>query len=211
MNILPYEIINDEIIWSASYRFRDGSPRPKCINPGCNSPVTCSSGGESSSPSSRTLRTVCHKCHRASYGKDSLPFGVTSFKKDYCENIDGRIDGIPCTASNLSSAQLELDHIDGNHINNIPGNVQTLCKNCHSKKSVLAGDYRKSCKSHRSPLSSAESLLTWSNNFSQLFDLVDYSKTDPNEQKSNLYNSEIDQLQNLIPEDTPPTSLSGIS
>jgi 5-methylcytosine-specific restriction endonuclease McrA len=27
-----------------------------------------------------------------------------------------------------------VDHIDGNHSNNDPANLQTLCKNCHSLK-----------------------------------------------------------------------------
>lgn len=185
MSILPYNIVDGEIVWSSTYRFKDGTPRPKCINVGCTNAVTCSSGGEDSPAASRTLRTVCSKCHRSSYGNKPLPTGVTSHKKTYCENVDGRIDGVICTATGLSSAQLELDHIDGNHINNIPSNVQTLCKNCHSKKSILAGDYRKKCKSHRSPSAKITNLPeppTITSTFSHLFDFVLQTKTDPIQQ-----------------------------
>lgn len=140
-----------------THTFPDGSLRPTCLNIGCDKPVALSAGKLTDKDGQRVLRTVCSMCHNASYGKMNksgpvkLPDGVVSHKKSYCENKDGRIDGHPCTASNLSSAQLELDHIDGNHLNNIPTNVQTLCKNCHSKKSILAGDYRKRSKSSTSP------------------------------------------------------------
>lgn len=30
--------------------------------------------------------------------------------------------------------QLDVDHIDGNHLNNDPENLQTLCANCHRLK-----------------------------------------------------------------------------
>ena len=36
----------------------------------------------------------------------------------------------------------QLDHIDGNHYNNVPDNIQTLCKNCHSYKTKINGDNR---------------------------------------------------------------------
>ena len=85
---------------------------------------------------------MCWKCHEASYGKRPLEEGVRFTKKDYCENIDGRF-GYKCTAHIPYPGALELDHIDGNQLNNIPKNIQTLCKVCHSYKSHLNGDYRK--------------------------------------------------------------------
>jgi len=159
------------------HSFPDGSVRPTCVNIGCNKPVTLSKGKLTDLPSKRILRTVCIDCHHASYGKKTLKSNVTSHKKSYCENIDGRL-GVNCTATNLDSAQLELDHIDGNHLNNDPSNVQTLCKNCHSKKSISAGDYRKACRSHSSPGIQIQS--NFSSIFSHLFDFEQLTKTDPN-------------------------------
>ena len=33
--------------------------------------------------------------------------------------------------------QLDVDHIDGDHLNNDPNNLQTLCANCHRLKTAL--------------------------------------------------------------------------
>ena len=77
------------------------------------------------------------------------------YRKDYCENIDGRL-GFICNSSlptqeSLDSiglddwrpkSLLEVDHIDGNHTHNTPENLQTLCKNCHSMKTFANGDHR---------------------------------------------------------------------
>jgi len=66
------------------------------------------------------------------------------FRKDYCENNDGRL-GFICTTTitNLipKECQLDADHIDGNPSNNIAKNIQTLCKNCHVVKTHLNKDY----------------------------------------------------------------------
>jgi 5-methylcytosine-specific restriction endonuclease McrA len=37
--------------------------------------------------------------------------------------------------------QLDVDHIDGNHANNDPLNLQTLCANCHRLKTQLQRDW----------------------------------------------------------------------
>lgn len=44
-----------------------------------------------------------------------------AMKKDTCETCGFR--GHSC--------QLDINHIDGNHDNNNPENIQTLCSNCH--------------------------------------------------------------------------------
>lgn len=38
--------------------------------------------------------------------------------------------------------QLDVDHIDGDHSNSEPSNLQTLCANCHRLKTKLNGDNR---------------------------------------------------------------------
>lgn len=47
------------------------------------------------------------------------------FKLDYCEM---------CGFSAKHPCQLDVDHIDGNHFNDDPSNLQTLCANCHRYK-----------------------------------------------------------------------------
>jgi 5-methylcytosine-specific restriction endonuclease McrA len=91
--------------------------------------------------SKNVYRSVCSRCHTAGY-KNKVIDGVTPIKKSYCENIDSRI-GFTCTTTIIYQGQLELDHIDGDHFNNIPSNIQTLCKDCHSVKSHLNKDYKK--------------------------------------------------------------------
>lgn len=61
-------------------------------------------------------------------------------RKDYCENTDGRL-GFICTTTIMISAQLEVDHIDGNPTHNDPINLQTLCGCCHTYKTLTNEDY----------------------------------------------------------------------
>lgn len=61
-------------------------------------------------------------------------------KKDYCENIDGRL-GFKCTTTILGPYQLQLDHIDGDRYNNDPNNHQTLCACCHAYKTHIEQDH----------------------------------------------------------------------
>jgi 5-methylcytosine-specific restriction endonuclease McrA len=50
----------------------------------------------------------------------------TRHKKDKCERC-GFVPEHRC--------QLDVDHIDGDHSNNDPANLQTICANCHRLKS----------------------------------------------------------------------------
>jgi len=34
-----------------------------------------------------------------------------------------------------------LDHLDGNHLNNLPENIKTFCAICHGRKGKEKGDY----------------------------------------------------------------------
>lgn len=63
------------------------------------------------------------------------------WKKDYCENLDGRL-GYVCTSTIKISTQLELDHIDGNPSNNVYENFQTLCSCCHVYKTIINEDHK---------------------------------------------------------------------
>jgi hypothetical protein len=55
------------------------------------------------------------------------------YRKDYCENIDGRL-GFTCTTTIVWDGQLDVDHKDEDPTNNSPKNLQTLCKCCHAVK-----------------------------------------------------------------------------
>ena len=56
----------------------------------------------------------------------------TTFKKDYCEL---------CGFKAIHRVQLDVDHIDGNHMNNDESNLQTLCANCHRLKTHMNNDH----------------------------------------------------------------------
>ena len=109
------------------------SGRPTCINIGCDNP--CAHTGT-------RWRPYCSRCHRASYGAATYAEGVTPVKKTYCENEDGRL-GFDCTTTIHGTHVLELDHIDGNHLNNKPENIMTLCTTCHKHKGYISGDFRR--------------------------------------------------------------------
>ncbi len=56
-------------------------------------------------------------------------------RKDYCENIDGRLGFGKCTTTVVWDGQLDVDHKDEDPSNNDSSNLQTLCKCCHAIKS----------------------------------------------------------------------------
>ena len=53
----------------------------------------------------------------------------SKYRKVSCEN---------CGFKALDLCQLDVDHIVGDHYNNEPSNLQTLCANCHRLKTKLA-------------------------------------------------------------------------
>lgn len=110
--------------------------RPTCVNIGCDRVCHISN---KSATGKHIYRPYCARCHNAIGGRDTFKEGVIPIKKDYCENIDGRL-GFTCTATIMSGCQLDLDHIDGEHFHNTADNIQTLCKNCHSYKTKINGD-----------------------------------------------------------------------
>lgn len=75
---------------------------------------------------------TCHYCHSNNY-PNMKNRGYTAHKKGYCENIDGRL-GKVCTTTITHPKELTVDHIDGDHQNDDPGNLQTLCASCHNLK-----------------------------------------------------------------------------
>lgn len=89
---------------------------------------------------------ICYECHKNRTPKlkykDNIRRGkgYKNSRKDYCENIDGRL-GFECTATIIDpECQLGVDHIDGDRENNDPHNHQTLCHNCHAYKTKINRD-----------------------------------------------------------------------
>lgn len=65
----------------------------------------------------------CHTCKDRSY---------TQYKKQVCEK---------CGFTPEHRSQLDVDHVDGNRLNNDPDNLMTLCANCHRLKTYINKDW----------------------------------------------------------------------
>ena len=74
-------------------------------------------------------RYRCKAVYKRNIIKNQYPYAV--YKKDICEH---------CGFIPVHSSQLDVDHINGDHWNNDPSNLQTLCANCHRLKTHLSGD-----------------------------------------------------------------------
>ena len=115
---------------------------PTCINPGCSRSVQVRDWKNWS------FKTECGTCYKARVtGKRGKAMdGITIHKKRYCENLDGHL-GWTCPVPKNSWKELgmlnslDLEHTDGNHDNNSPENVKTICKLCHGKKSIANNDF----------------------------------------------------------------------
>ena len=110
--------------------------RPTCANWGCDKPVT---------HSGQRYRPLCAGCHRIGYTTNTYPPGITPFKTGYCNNQDGHL-GFTCSInykrSPWAKGKTQIDHSDGNHLNNHPSNLDELCSLCHQHKGMLMGDYK---------------------------------------------------------------------
>lgn len=69
--------------------------------------------------------------------QNALYWPYRLFKKASCEK---------CGFVPEHSAQLDVDHIDGNSKNHDQSNLQTLCANCHRLKTIQNKDHMKTKK-----------------------------------------------------------------
>jgi hypothetical protein len=113
--------------------------RPPCCNRGCHSIVVITNTTKTGID---IFRPLCSRCYHAGRGIGTYAPGVSPIKKDYCENIDGRLE-YKCTTTILGTYMNDLDHKDGDHYNNIEENMQTLCACCHRHKSKQNKDLNK--------------------------------------------------------------------
>ena len=126
---------------------RNISTIPICEIPDCNKIAHNMSGGPN--PTRRKSKWVakefggagyiCSKHHFTKYGIGGWDYKI--YRKDFCENIDGRL-GFKCTTTIMDIEwQLDTDHINGNPTDNREENLQTLCKCCHAIKTRDSKDY----------------------------------------------------------------------
>ncbi len=115
----------------------EGKKIPICVNQGCDNNVVVRDWKYFS------FKHHCSDCaNRLKKGLPPRP-GVSFNKKNYCENKDGRL-GFVCPVDPnwaFPNNVLHGDHIDGNHENNVPENIQTLCSICHHVKGLTTGDF----------------------------------------------------------------------
>ena len=130
------------------HHWREKNPPKMCCEEGCDKPAA--RNGYSSS-GKMTFKKRCSTHDKQHFAKlagfetvnqwENSFHPYKKFRKDYCENIDGRL-GFECTTNIIDPAwQLDVDHISGNPSDNDPSNLQTLCKCCHAIKTRDSRDW----------------------------------------------------------------------
>jgi len=118
-----------------------GHTIPLCINEGCKNMVSIRHWSAQGDPS---LKTECNRCVDART-KNKTIVGIKFHKKHFCENKDG-LFGFICPMDKdryheFPSDIYHMDHLDGNHHNNVPSNLKTVCAICHTRKGKECGDF----------------------------------------------------------------------
>ena len=137
-------------IWKAN-----GNTIPKCINHGCDREVSIRHWSKQGDPS---LKTECSRCSTCRIQGKTIT-GIEFHKKKYCQNKDS-ILGFKCPMNPelynaFPSDCYDMDHKDGDHHNNLPENLITICKVCHARKGKESGDFnsqKSSSRIHKSAL-----------------------------------------------------------
>ena len=123
----------------------EGKLIPTCVNEGCSNDVIVRDWKYYS------FKHMCGDCTRRLQNNLGPRAGVKFHKKDHCENTDGRL-GFKCPVNpkwKFPNSVLHGDHINGNHEDNRPENLQTLCSICHHLKGMRSGDYVSSAKGRK--------------------------------------------------------------
>ena len=121
--------------------------RPLCEREGCDKP--CKYNGYRKDGSRKFYRW-CSSCCKVRYNDthstESKPRNFNYWDdKDWVTPYGDYVKRKKCECCGFKAVhriQLDVDHIDGNHSNNHPDNLQTLCANCHRLKTLLNKDHK---------------------------------------------------------------------
>tara|TARA_B100000787_G_C16134799_1_gene269088 strand:- start:48 stop:536 length:489 start_codon:yes stop_codon:yes gene_type:complete len=142
--------------------YTKGNKLPVCVNTGCKNSVTVREWKYWSFKSECASCTDCRK--RKLYKivdsqkiitkgtKKTIKNDKIIHKKNFCENNDSHLNftcPVDITLWESFLESLDLDHLDSDHMNNIPENVKTYCKLCHNRKSKDTGDWNSNKASSR--------------------------------------------------------------
>lgn len=111
----------------------------KCAFPTCNNlvPYGNKTNGTGNGPYYK-FKTFCAH-HRTGSGKIAADIWKLS---QGCANATHQHYGVKCTSNITSPTQLDVNHIDGNHSNNDPSNIEVLCKMCHQQVTMANGHHK---------------------------------------------------------------------
>ena len=119
--------------------------RPVCETKGCLKP--CKYNGYKKD-GSRKYHRWCSCCCKIRYNDKSSwkPKPVDYWDdKQWLTSYNGYVKKKKCECCGFKAVhriQLDVDHVDGDHTNNLHSNLQTLCANCHRLKTLLNKDYK---------------------------------------------------------------------
>jgi 5-methylcytosine-specific restriction endonuclease McrA len=94
----------------------------------------------------RSDKVFCSRAcrNKDQYRRDREAGKVSSQNKSRRNKRSSLLDtlggGLICSRCGFKASrncQIDIDHIDGNHANNDPSNLQLLCANCHRLKSYI--------------------------------------------------------------------------
>jgi 5-methylcytosine-specific restriction endonuclease McrA len=118
----------------------------KCKVPGCDKHLTLWKG-----PGEKDYCDEHQRNFKQFGGLATAEKVYSQHRLDYCEECNFQPAKLPRVNkykksdpklfNSMVRSSLSVDHIDGNHENNDPSNLQTLCHNCHNIKTIENGDH----------------------------------------------------------------------
>lgn len=99
--------------------------------------VICGKNPQRKKAGQEKYMAMCRTCNTKRYqtkaGKAKALARIDARNRPYRIELKEKCER--CNFIPAHVCQLDVDHIDGNHKNNDPTNLQTLCANCHRLKS----------------------------------------------------------------------------